>query len=252
MEIDEVVRPRQQLAPFVDNTARTKCTVCCGANTAAWVFAVLTCVQLPISVALFSRRVVCATWWSILDHSVIVSLPVSLMAFTHQMLLSEALWSKNRKTVFECNIEATAINIGLWSASIASCTLVSRRWLASKSHSYRMLQWEYHRKTRSAANKFVPSGFGRVSVDLDWYSICAYGSLYHTLWGGMIIFLEKFQGAHYAMLYRDSTFSKRCSPRWREWREHVVREQIDKEQKVLQGRWSNTVKADRWRARGTD
>jgi hypothetical protein len=250
MNIEGVSRPRQNIGKFEDNEPRSKCSLCCALRNSAFVFGCVWISQVPIACAIFGFRNVFASKVALLDYTCLIPLPISLAAFTHQHLLSESLWSKNRKTVFECNVETIVMNVVGWCAVVGACTYVSRNILVKKNTTYRMLQWDYRRKMQTSPNKYAPSFFGTVSLDLDWYTFLWFAWGYHLGWVGVTIFLEKQQGAHYAMLYRSTSFSKRCSPRWREWREHKVRDEIAVTHKVASGRWGNIISGEMWRGRG--
>lgn len=252
MDFGGTPRPRQQLAAFDDTEARTKCSLCCAARNSLYVFGAVWIMQAPIACALYGLKNVFASKIAFLDYTCLLALPIGLASFTHQALLSESLWSKNRKTVMHCNVETVIMNLAGWVCVVGASTYVSRYILVKSNTTYRMLQWDYRRKCLNAPNKYLPSLMGTVSLDLDWYTFMWYVWLYHLTWAGVSVMLEKQQGAHYAMLYRSSSFSKRCSPRWREWREHEVRTKVDAVHKVADGRWGNIFTGERWRGRGVD
>lgn len=250
MDIDGVNRPRSSsLAAYQESEPRTKCSLCCAVKNSAFVFGCIWISQLPMACAIFGIKNVFASKIAFFDYTCLISLPISLAALTHQHLLSESLWSKNKKTIFECNVETIVMNMVGWTAVVGASTFVSRKILVNQFRTYRMLQWDYRRKMQTSSMKYAPSFFGTVSLDLDWYTFMWFVWGYHLAWAAVAIFVEKQQGAHYAMLYQSSSFSKRCSPRWREWREHKVHE-IDGDHKVATGRWGNLISGEKWRGRG--
>ena len=183
-----------------------------------------------------------------MDEYLLFPLPLTLIATTHHIMISEGLWSKNKKTVWDVNWQATAINMGLWSVLIAASTIASRKYLPPRSTWYRLQLWEYQRTRRSVANKYMPSVSGRVTEDLDWYQFAWFGFVYHILWGAITTGLDKRLNSHYGMFYRQMSYSKWCSPRWREWRERRIHEDVLTEHPQMKGRWGNFVTSEKWRS----
>lgn len=252
MNIGGASRPRDQQAEYHDFEKRNKCTVCCAAYNCMWVFGVSISITFPCSLAVIGRKVMLASWKSALDHALFFPLPLTLVTFTHQMLLSESLWSKNKKSVFDCNVDSSFLNVGLWAVAIGAGTYISRFVLVNKSNKYRLIMWDYRRKNRAAINKYIPAPWGSVMYDLDWYNVAACLWLYHALWAFATLFLDRSMGAHYAMFAQSTNFSKRCSPRWREWREQQIREKLDNTHRVIEGRWKNNVSNETWRSSHVD
>lgn len=250
MELGQTQRPRAPVEPFHDFEPRQKCTVCCGLRCAAVTGCVTFAFSLLCNGVVLGRRVTDgAGWRGLLNRNGLLALPVAAITFTHQYLLSESLWSKNKKSVWQVNTQSTLSNVSLWVVGTALCTVLSRRYLPGKSRAYRLSLWEYQRVRRGCANPWLPTVFGRVTQDLDWYNILWTLSIYHVLWGMVAVMLEKEAGAHYAMFFRDSNYSRWCSPRWREWRELEVRRQVDTEQAVAPNRWGTFLTNDKWRTR---
>ncbi|KAK7195685.1 hypothetical protein NESM_000498600 [Novymonas esmeraldas] len=250
MELGQTQRPRAPTEPFHDFEPRQKCTVCCGLRSASVTGCACLCFSLLCNAFVLGGRVTDGRGWrGFVNRNGLLAFPVAAITFTHQTLLSESLWSKNKKTVAQVNVQSTLSNMTLWVTGVTVCTVLSRRYLPSRSRTYRLALWEYQRTRRGCANAYLPSLFGRVSEDLDWYNILWTLSGYHVLWGMVSVMLEKELGAHYAMFYRDSWYSLWCSPRWREWRELEVRRLVDKEQTVAPNRWGTFLSNDKWRTR---
>ncbi|EPY33504.1 hypothetical protein STCU_02185 [Strigomonas culicis] len=250
MELGQATRPREPVEPFNDPEPRTKCSFCCALRSALVTGGFICLVTLPCNAAVQRGRL-CdgAGWRGFLNRHLFMPLPFAAITFTHQLVLSESLWSKNRKTVFEVNWQSSLTNLTLWVVGVTAATVLSRRYLPAASRTYRLLLWDYTRTRRDCANKWMPTAFGTVTADLDWYNILWVLSLYHVLWGMMSVMLEKEMGAHYAMFFKSSSYSRWCSPRWREWRELEVQRRIQTEQVVAPSRWGTFLTNDRWRVR---
>lgn len=252
MELGQTSRPRAQLAPYSDLQPRKKCSVCCALRCACATSGVVLLITLPCNLVMLRGRLCDARGVrGFVDRHFFLPLPVFFVTLTHQYLLSEGLWSKNKKTVWQVNWQSCLSNVTLWTVATVLCTVASRKCLVPYSRSYRLLMWDYHRARRACANRFFPTVFGRLTEDLDWYNVLWVLSIYHVLWGMVTMMLEKELGAHYAIFYRDSEYSKWCSPRWREWRElEAIRKSVDTEQRVPVGRWGSFITSERWRVSG--
>ena len=145
------------------------------------------------------------------------------------------------------NWQATSLNFFLWCVGVAACTMASRRYIPGYSTKYRIMLWEYQRTRRTIANRYLPTVTGKITEDLDWYNILWFGMFYHFMWGAVTAGLDKQLGSHYAMLYKHTTYSQWCSPRWREWREKKVRESVMPDHPDLKGRWGNFITYEKWR-----
>lgn len=250
MDLGQATRPRAEVEAFNDMTPRKKCTLCCGLRCAAFTGAAAMLITLPCNAVMLGGRLTEGNGWKgFLNRNLFVALPVAAICFTHQVLLSEALWSKNKKTVWEVNLQSTLSNIVLWVLGVGVCTTLSRRYLPARSRAYRLSLWNYRRTRRAAQNAWLPSVYGKITEDLDWYNVLWTLSLYHIVWGMLSVMLEKEMGSHYAMFFRDWQYSKWCSPRWREWRELEVMRAAQKEHKVSPARWGSFITNDRWRTR---
>ncbi|KAG5481212.1 hypothetical protein CUR178_06444 [Leishmania enriettii] len=250
MELGQTQRPRAPVEPFQDYEPRRKCTVCCGLRYASFTGFATFCVSLVCNVFVLGGRVTDGRGWrGFLNRNTLLALPVAAITFTHQVLLSESLWSKNKKTVLQVNTQSTLSNMSLWMAGTALCTAVSRRYLPAHSRAYRLAMWEYQRTRRGCANPWMPTVLGRVTQDLDWYNVMWTLAMYHLLWGMVSALLEKELGAHYAMFYRNGQYSRWCSPRWREWRELEVIRHVNTEHVVSPNRWGTFITNDKWRTR---
>ncbi|KAG8346433.1 hypothetical protein TRVL_02745 [Trypanosoma vivax] len=249
MDLGQTQRPRKQPEPFNDFEVRQKCTICCGLRCAAIVGALLFTVTFPCNLIMKGGRLFDGHGIrGFLDSYFLLPLPFAAVTFTHQVIQSEALWSKNKKPLWQLNTQSTGLNLALWSVLTFSFTVVSRRYASQWSRSYRLLLWEYRRTRRDCANKYVPTFFGRITEDLDWYNVMWTVTSYHLLWGMVVILAERGFGAHYAMLYRDWPYSRWCSPRWREWREIEAMKHVNTEHVVLSSRWGSFISSDRWRS----
>ncbi|CCW64683.1 unnamed protein product [Phytomonas sp. EM1] len=251
MELGQARRPRSEVATFNDLEPRKKCSVCCGLRCAAFIggftfIFTLLCNSIILGGKLTEGRGLIG----FCDRNLFIALPLAAVTFTHHLILSESLWSKNRKTVWEINWQSTFTNMTLWTVGTTMCTLLSRKFLSTCSRTYRMLMWDYYRTRRGCANPWCPSLYGRISADLDWYNIFWTLSFYHIVWSMFAIMLEKEMGAQYAMFFRDWKYSKWCSPRWREWRELEVLRNVHTEHKVASWRWGSFLTNSKWHIRG--
>ncbi|CBH16792.1 hypothetical protein, conserved [Trypanosoma brucei gambiense DAL972] len=249
MNLGQVPRPRDEPEPFNDFEPRRKCSICCGLRCAAVTGGALFLIVLPCNLIMIRGRIFDGRGFiGFADRHLLVPLPFAAITFTHQIIQSEALWSKNRKTLWQVNTQSAGLNILLWSILTVACTAVSRRQGPRWSRSYRLLLWDYRRTRRCCANRYLPTAFGRISADLDWYNVLWTVSVYHVLWGMFAVMVERGFGAHYAMFYRDWPYSRWCSPRWREWRELEAMKYINTEQVVAPSRWGSFITNDRWRS----
>lgn len=250
MDIGQSPRPRALAPEFNEFEPRKKCTLCCAARAGAYAGAVALAITVPCNLVMLSGKLSDTPGLrGFVNRHFFIALPFAAVTFTHQWILSESLWSKNRKTVLDINIQSTLSNILLWCVATGASTFVSRRVLPQRSRTYRLILWEYTRVRRSCANKYFPTMFGRLVEDFDWYNMMWILSIYHILWGMASVLLEKEAGAQYAMFYRDSTYSRWCSPRWREWRELEVIKHVQRDQAVGPSRWGTFLTNDKWRSR---
>lgn len=251
MEIGQSSRPRAPPQEFSEFSPRKKCSLCCALRCSAYVGAVVFAITFPCNLAVLGGKLGCEgrSWRGFINRHGFIVLPVAAVTFTHHWILSEFLWSKNRKSVLDINVQSTLSNMVLWAALAGVGTFVSRRVLPQRSKAYRLLLWDYTRTRRSCANKYFPMVFGRLKEDFDWYQVFWTVSMYHILWGMASILLEREAGARYAMFFRNSSYSQWCSPRWREWRELEVMKHIHKEQVVAPSRWGSFLTNDKWKSR---
>ncbi|ORC92450.1 uncharacterized protein TM35_000032030 [Trypanosoma theileri] len=249
MDLGQTSRPRPEPEPFNDFEVRRKCTFCCGLRCALVAGGVLFAITFPCNLVMLRGRICEGRGlFGFLDRNLFLPLPFAAVAFTHQVMQSEALWSKNRKPIWKLNWQCAGLNLLLWSILLSTGTFISRRFAPHWSRRYRLLLWEYKRTRRNCANKYFPTAFGRITEDLDWYNILWMLTIYHSLWGMITIMAEREFGAHYAMFYRDWPYSRWCSPRWREWREIEAIKHVNKEQIVGAYRWGSFLTSDRWRS----
>lgn len=136
------------MVPYAGHTARTKCAVCCGLRCAAVTGgATLLLITVPCNALLLSGRICDGNGWhGFLNRNLLFALPVAAITFTHQTLLPEGLWSKNRKTAWDVNLWSTLSNAALWVVGVVVCTTASRRRLPSRSRTYRLLLWDWSRR----------------------------------------------------------------------------------------------------------
>lgn len=250
MEVGQTPRPRAPVPDFSDDQPRKKCSFCCATRYSLLAGAVVLAITFPCNLVMLSGKL-CdgAGWRGFVNCHCFIPLPFTAVVFTHQWILSESLWSKNRKSVLDINIQSTLTNIVLWCTLTGAATYVSRNILPVRSRAYRLLLWDYSRKRRSCANKYFPSVFGRLKEDMDWYNMLWILSSYHVLWGMVSVLLEKRSGAQFAIFFRDSHYSRLCSPRWREWGEVQMINEHQKEQMVAPSRWGNFLTNDKWKSR---
>ena len=247
MDLDEKIRPKIVVKQEMDTTKREQCSVCCAAKVAG-------CLGAGITALTFFPNLDVQDSWRLggpknfCNRFFLISLPVSAVCFTHQYMLSQSLWSKNRKGIFDINMQCLFFNVALWCTIIGTGTLISRKVLVKKSRTYRLIHWDYERNRRTHSRKWVPSAYGRLTHDLDWLNMCYYAHFYHVFWLLVSKSLESTLHAHYAMFWKDSRYSKWCSPRWREWRESQLDEQVYNKDKPVQNRWGSLITLDAWRS----
>ncbi|CCW72336.1 unnamed protein product [Phytomonas sp. Hart1] len=250
MELGQATRPRSAVAPFSDFEPRAKCAGCCGLRGAALVAGPVFLLTVASNAIILGGRLGEGRGWrGFCDRNLFLALPLAAVVGTHHWVLSEALWSKHRKSVWAINWQSSLTNLSAWGLGTAVATWVSRRVLPGRSRAYRMWMWDYYRTRRGCANPWCPTLFGRLSADLDWYNVVWTLSLYHLVWAMVTMMLEKQLGAQYAMFFRDSRYSKWCSPRWREWREVVVCTKLHTDHKVAKWRWGTFLTNNKWYTR---
>lgn len=250
MELGETPRPRAPVEPFNDFEPRKKCTVCCGLRYASFTGAAALAITVVCNAVVLGGNITDSRGWrGFLNRNCLVALPLAGITFTHHVLLSESLWSKHKKRIADINLQSSLSNLTFWLVGTFFCTTLTRRYLPSISRQYRLSLWEYQRRRRSCANPWLPTIFGRVTADLDWYNILWTLSMYHLIWGMLSVMLEKEAGANYAIFYRDMQYSKWCSPRWREWREVEVQTKVNTDHVASPHRWGSFLSNDRWRTR---
>lgn len=174
--------------------------------------------------------------------------PAGCVAFTHQLMVSNALWSKNEKTVWDINWECVFMNMGLWYAMMAGGTYFSRHILTKYSKEWRLRVWEHRRERRSCANKYLPTYVGLLTEDFDLVVMVWWVNMYHGVWMTIAMGLDKQVHATYGFFFRQFSYAQWCSPRWREQREVLIKqhyETIEKPGKFQ--RWGNMFTCDEWR-----
>lgn len=226
MDIREAARPsvNVELQVKIDETERKQCSGCCALWVTGWVGLGAFILSAPGQYVTQEKALV--TWPARFNRYFFIPFPLMCAAFTHQYFMSKALWSKNRKQIWEINWETTIWNMGLWVGLVAGSTSFSRYFFPKWSRTYRLQQWEYYRAQRLTSTKYFPSLFGNITQDLNYIQFLWMTQIYHLMWMGVTLGLDRGLNSHYALFYRTSTYSKRCSPRWREWREIQVRKTL--------------------------
>ena len=251
MDLGQEKRPAQEIQNtfVIDKEERKQCSVCCAAWSGLIAFCAASVASAPGQWVSMEKHLV--TWPRRLDRFLFLPLPIGVVAFTHHYMISSALWSKNKKQIWEINWECTGWNILLWCGLVGAGTVFGRNVLVKYSREYRLRQWEYSRIRRSVSNPYLPQLWGSITENLDYVHFLWWVALYHTIWLGVIMGMDKSMNAHYAMMYRNLNYSKKCSPRWREWREIKMREEVDTKAEtgasIGYKRWSSFIQFDPWR-----
>lgn len=249
MELGQELRPRLKGDNFkVSEEPRKKCTVCCAARYSAMVGGFVFAVTAPCSFVCYPAWA--KTWLQVANRYLYLPLPVTATCFTHQLLLSTALWSKNEKTLWDLNYEITAFNVLMWIGLITCGTLFSRYTLASISREYRLQLWDYRRQRRGHHFRYMITMFGTVTETLDCVNVWWCVAMYHICWFGLCVAVDAQQRATYAMFYDGVRWSEFCAPRWREFREREIqRQKYNTERPMESGqRWGNAFSLDHWRS----
>jgi hypothetical protein len=250
MELGQQQRPVPPNEKFeVDKKERKQCSLCCALASSGICFTIACIAYIPGAWVTLEKRLV--TWPRRLDRLMFMPLPVALASFTHQYMMSQALWSKNRKQVWSINWETLGWNYLLWGAIVVSCTTFSRQVLVRYSRDYRLRQWEYTRIRRAIPNPYMPQMWGTVTGTLDYVHFLWFISFYHLAWSGLSFGLDNALNAHYGIFYRSVSYSRLCSPRWREWREQQLKDFVYTEASTGETlgyrRWGTPISSDPWR-----
>jgi hypothetical protein len=248
-EGQDIVRYRAPPKEYEDGTPRRKCSFCCAARMAGMAFCFMGFFTIPpIFLEAYMKGIRVLPVSNLINKALLLPMPFAASCFTHQLLLSNALWSKNEKTVWDIQWECMVLNLLGWYSFGTCCTLFSRYGLAKWSREWRVRVWDYRRQRRSAANKFFPPWVGKCSEDLDIVVMLWMLHAYHTLWGSAFWALEKEVKATYSFFYRQLSYSKHCAPRWREHRETEIDTATKTEfRPTYYRRWGNFFNTDEWR-----
>lgn len=250
MEHNQKLRPRVQQPHVIEKDERKKCNLCCGLYCATYVFGAALFVTAPSSFVAF-RYIGAPPVKGILgfmDRYFFVPLPLALSCLVHQSIMSQALWSPRQRPVYDIHWMVGGISIGLQFGCIAVCTAFSRLVVQRYSRAYRLKQWDYERLRRTANNKMLPSVGGMVSESFDYVQACWMVMFYHMLWGMAVTGADAALKSRYAIWYRGMSYSKWCSPRWREWREQEISQRLDKTYAPQPtSRWGSIFVLDPWR-----
>jgi hypothetical protein len=248
MQLGQTLRENPVPPPFTDLEPRTQCGLCCAAYTSFFAFACTAMFHVPCNH--FTSPTKIKTIWQFLDRALLIPMPFAAGCFTHQYMVSQALWSKNEKVLFDVNYDTLFYNAALWASLVGGCTWVSRNVLPKHSRKYRLLLWDYRREYRTCHNRYMPTCWGSCSEHLDWYAFLWWVQLYHLFWFGFSMAMESGAKMHYGMLI-GGYYSKSCSPRWREWREVKIQTELavaaKKEEESKFSRWGNLLTLDDWR-----
>ena len=248
-EGQDVTRYRAPPKEFEDGTPRRQCSVCCAARMSALAFgfmAFFTCPPIILRGYMENKAILPVS--NFINHMLLLPLPFAASCFTHQLLLSNALWSKNEKTIWDIQWECMIINLGGWYMVGFGSTAFSRYVLVKYSREWRVRVWDHRRQRRASANKYFPPWVGKVSEDMDIVVMFWMLHAYHTLWGSALWALEKGVHATYSFFFRQLSYSKHCAPRWREHREVEIDTATKTEFKPpWYRRWGNYFNTDEWR-----
>ena len=135
------------------------------------------------------------------DRFMYQAIPISAVAFTHQILVSELMWSKSERPLFEVNTISMAVNLVGWVAGIAGCTLIYRRVLPKYNPAFRLAVSEMLRYKRVTSRLPYLVGSLRESfglVEAIW-ALAAYTGLYMIVTG----VTEYILGSQYAMAFEE-------------------------------------------------
>lgn len=216
----------------------------------ALVFAGFLCISAPGSFITIENTTLRKMGWrGIADRFFLIPLPMAAFSFTHHYIMSHALWSKNEKTIWDVNWQSTGLNTLLWLSLCAGGTRLSRYVLPKLSREYRLKLWDWQRNSRGVQHPYLCSFFGTLSDHFSWVYLLWYMNVYHLLWMGITMLLDRQMHSHYAMFYKSLPYSRWCSPRWREWREsEVLKEVLPKQQPNPHlRRWGSVLQLDEWR-----
>eukprot|EP00760_Papus_ankaliazontas_P023219 PhM_4_TR198/c0_g1_i1/m.101519 len=247
-------RPIGQIPEFRDGAPREQCNVCCGLFAAGYTLGGLQIMALPFTlVQHFAdpiNRKKYSGWRFVMvtvDRWAHLCVPGAAIAFTHSVLISSALWSKNKKTLWEVNWETLGVNTLAWLAAVGAGMFLWRRVLPKRSHACRLLMWDYQRARQNTQYPLLPWLNGRMTLDTGFMNMLWWLNMYCILYGMMAYGMD--EGRFTYAMDTDNTYMRLCSPRWREWTELELKKDFYQDQKSLtQRRWGTPYLRDSWRA----
>jgi hypothetical protein len=246
MDIDATLRPRIPREHEVESDVRQKCVMCCGAYCAAWVGAGAFLFHAPCAFVATQYRA--RTVLQFIDKYGFIPLPLMATTFVHQIFMSTALWSPRQKQIWDLQWTTMATSVTVQFAMIGACTAVSRLVIPRFNRQWRLDLWDYNRARRTMTNKFMPSPIGVMSQNLDWIHAAWFVVFYHIAWAVACGGADATLKTRYAIWYRGMGYSKKCSPRWREWKETEVVNRVDTAwQPPPTRKWGNIFVLDEWR-----
>ena len=243
MNIGSPTRPHQLPGGNfeVKKEPRKQCSVCCALWSAAMAGAISLTFSFPFQYVL--REKYWPTWRLRLDHALFVPLPIMCTAFTHQYMVSQALWSKNKHDIWTITIDTLMWNQILWLTLNGLAVAIGRNFMVKWSRTYRVNHWDYTRLRRGDEYRNVPGARGRLSTHMDCVHWYWFGLMYHAIWGLIVLQSDRVLDSTFIVMFQDFSYSEKCGPRWREWRETQLAKQENKERSQYKdGRaWENPI-----------
>jgi hypothetical protein len=249
MEGQDARRPRAPPKEWHDSEARTQCSMCCGLRIGAMVFGSVAFFTFPpILMEAYMKKIPLLPWTNLLNKAMLLPLMPSLIATSHHWMMSSALWSKNEKTIWDVQWECMCLNMAMWYGILIGSTIFSRTVLAKHSREYRVMLWDWKRQRRSSPNKLSPPWVGKLTEHIDFVLMGWAINCYHLVWLALALALDWEVHSQYAFFYTKFSYSKWCSPRWREKREVAIKKKVETElSPVKWSKWGNYFTADIWR-----
>lgn len=158
------------------------------------------------------------------DRYLFHSLPFACVAFTHQWIVSQLMWSKAEKTALRINLESLGVNTVLWLLGAFVSRRVFRGYLVPRNKTARLSQFEWERKQRAKKGMMRVAFSGSLSSDFSSSQIVLLLVMYSIVWGTATMVNEHLFSNHYSNFHGMMPwYSRSCAPRWREWRENEIR-----------------------------
>eukprot|EP00759_Apiculatamorpha_spiralis_P012508 PhF_6_TR19527/c0_g1_i1/m.28498 len=249
-----VLRPAQEILPFHDTAPRQKCSLCCAAYCASITGLISLSISIPsvlTQIGFYYDEITKKQTWRqffVLNTNrlALVTVPLMAVSFTHAFIVSHALWSKNKKSMWDVNWESCVMNITLWLGLTACGTLFSRKYLVKNSHAYRLKYWEYTRE-RKKTQEWLPHISGTLTATHGFINQMWVINVYHIIML-YLTYLTDMEGNNNSVDL-DNQFMRRCSPRWRQWSEiEMQREYYTAEKIRTDRRWGMHSLKDSWRS----